>query len=68
MGNERIFERINVFTTTIEVPCTADIVHNNPLICVTSYETDFCHSQIKPLLLLLRLLGALPIEIGKSGE
>jgi hypothetical protein len=28
-------------------------------------ETDFYHSQISPLLHLLRLMGALPIEIRK---
>jgi len=68
MGDERMFERINVFTTTNKVPWTADIVQNNPPNYVTNYETDFYHSQIKPLLLFLRLLGALPIETGKSGE
>ena len=68
MGDERLFERINGFTRTNKVPWTADTVQNNPPNYVTIYETDFYHSQIKPLILLLRLLGALPIEIGKSGE
>jgi len=68
MGDERVFERINVFTRANKVPWTADIVPNNPRNYVTINETDFYHSQIKPLMLLLRLLGALPIEIGKSGE
>ena len=63
-----MFERINVFTATDKVPMTAAMVQKNPPNYVTSYETDFYHSQIKPLLLLLRLLGALPIQIGKSGE
>ena len=68
MADERMFERINVFTATNKVPWTAAMVQNNPPNYVTSYETDFCHSQIKLLLLLLRLQGALPIEIGKSNE
>jgi hypothetical protein len=68
MGDERMFERLNVFTTINKVTWTAAVVRNNPPNCVTNYETDFYHSQIKPLLLLVRLLGALPIEIGKSGE
>ena len=68
MADERMFERISVFTTTKKVPCTAAMVQNNPPNYVTSYETDVYHSQIKPLLLLLRLQGALPIEIGKSNE
>jgi len=63
-----MFERINVFTTTHKILWTADLVQNNPPNYVTNYETDFYHSQIKPLLFLLRLLGALPVEIGKSGE
>lgn len=68
MGDERMFERINVFTTTSKVPWTAAMVQNNVPNYITKYETDLYHSQIKPLLFLLRLLGALPIEIGKSGE
>jgi hypothetical protein len=68
MGDERMFDRIKVFTTTNKVPWTAPMVQNNPPNYVSGYESDFYHSQIKPLLLLLRLLGALPIEIGKSGE
>ena len=62
-GEERVFERINVFTATNKVPWTADTVQNNPPNYVTGYETDLYHSQIKPLLLFLRLLGAVPIEI-----
>jgi len=68
MGDERMFERINNFTATNKVPWTADIVQNNLPIYVSGYENDFYHSQIKPFMLLLRLLGALPIEIGKSRE
>ena len=68
MGDERVFERINVFTATNKVSMTAAMVQYNPPNYVISYETDLYHSQIKPLLLLLRLLGALPIQIGKSGE
>jgi len=68
MGDERMFERINVFTRANKLPWAEDIVPNNPPNYVSSYETDFYHKQIKPLLLLLRLLGALPIGIGKSGE
>jgi len=68
MGDERMFERINVFTTKNKVHWTADIVQNNPQNYVAGYETDLYHNQIKPLLLFLRLLGALPIEIGKCGE
>jgi hypothetical protein len=67
MGDERMFERLNVFTTINKVTWTAEVVQNNPPNYVTNYETDFYHSQIKPLLLLLRLLGVLPIEIGKFG-
>ena len=63
-----MFERINVFTATNKVPMTAAMVRNNPPNYVISYETDFYHSQIKTLLLLLCLLAALPIEIGKFGE
>ena len=68
MGDERLFERINVFIATNKIPITAAMVQNNLPNYVTIYETDLYHSQIKPLLLLLRLLGALPIQIGKSGE
>jgi hypothetical protein len=68
MGDEGMFERKHVFTTTNKVFWTADTVQNNPPNYVASYETDLYHSQIKPLLLLLRLLGALPIEMGMSGE
>ena len=68
MGDERLFERINVFIATNKIPITAAMVQNNLPNYVTIYETDLYHSQIKPLLLLLRLLGALPIQIGKSCE
>jgi hypothetical protein len=36
MGDERMFERINVFSTTNKVPWTADIVQNNPPNYVTN--------------------------------
>jgi len=36
MGDERMFEKINVFTTTNKVPWTADIVQNNPPNYVTN--------------------------------
>jgi len=63
-----MLEGLNVFSVLHKVHCTADIVQNNPQNYVASYETDLYHNQIKPLLLLLCLLGALPIEIGKCGE
>ena len=68
MGDERMFERINVFTATNKVLMIAAMVQNSPPNYVISYETDFYHSHIKTLLLLLYLLGALLIEIRKFGE
>ena len=40
MRDERIFERINVFTATNKLSMTADIVQNNLQNYVSSYETD----------------------------
>jgi hypothetical protein len=68
MQDELKFQQRGVFTPTNKVPWTASVGQNYPPNHVVSYETDFYHSQIKPLLLLLRLMGVLPIEIQKSGE
>jgi hypothetical protein len=31
------------------------------------YEEELLHNQLKPLLLMLRVLGSFPVEMSKSG-
>jgi hypothetical protein len=45
MGDERMFERINIFIVTNKVPMTAVMFQNNPRNYVTSYETELYQLQ-----------------------
>ena len=45
MGDERMFERINMFIVTNKVPMTAVMFQNNPRNYVTSYETEMYQLQ-----------------------
>jgi hypothetical protein len=63
-----MFQRRDIFAAVNKKPRIASNVQSNLRNYFINHETDFYHSQIKPLLLLLRLLGALPIEIRKSSK
>lgn len=68
MTNTRLFQTRGISPIANKVPCKPSTYINLPSNFIDNFETDFFHSQIKPLLYVLRWLGALPIEIRQTGK